>query len=98
MSLFVEVNSVQPKQCTLIINLDYVLEIAPLMTGGCVITMGAAEAGASRTLTVTDDYSDFKQFVLQKVSAADIQKRFPKAKKEDENIKPQEEGKGVEFK
>jgi hypothetical protein len=96
--MFIEVQSVQPKQCTLIINLDYVLEIAPLMTGGCVITMGAAEAGASRNLTVTDDYSDFKQFVLQKVSAADIQKRFPKAKKDDENIKVQEEGKGVEFK
>jgi hypothetical protein len=98
MSMFVEVNSVQPKHCTLIINLDYVLEIAPLVTGGCVITMGAAEAGASRNLTVTDDYADFKQFVLQKVSADDIKKRFPKAKPAEDNIKPQEEGKGVEFK
>lgn len=98
MSMFVEVNSVQPKQCTLIINLDYVLEIAPLIAGGCVITIGAAEAGASRTLTVSDDYKDFKQFVLQKVTAADIQKRFPKAKKEDDTIKVQEDGKGVEFK
>lgn len=98
MSMFVEVNSVQPKQCTLIINLDYVLEIAPLITGGCVLTVGAAEAGTSRTLTVTDDYADFKQFVLQKVSADDIKKRFPKAKTPEDNIKPQEEGKGVEFK
>lgn len=97
MSMFVEVNSVQPKHCTLIINLDYVLEIAPLVSGGCVITLGAAESGTSRTLTVSDDYTDFKQFVLQKVTAADIQKRFPKTKKEQDNIKPQEEGKGVEF-
>lgn len=96
MSMFVEVNSVAPKQCTLIINMDYVLEIAPLISGGCVITIGAAEAGTSRTLTVSDDYADFKQFVLQRVTADDIKKRFPKTKKE-ETIKPQEEGKGVEF-
>jgi hypothetical protein len=96
--MFVEVNSVQPKNCTLIINLDYVLEIAPLVTGGCVITIGAAEAGASRTLTVSDSYADFKQFVLQKVSADDIQKRFPKARKEQDTIKPQDGTNGVEFK
>lgn len=97
MSMFVEVNSIAPKNCTLIINMDYVLEIAPLVSGGCVITIGAAEAGSSRTLTVTDDYADFKQFVLQRVTAGDIQKRFPKVKKDAENIKPQEEGKGVEL-
>jgi hypothetical protein len=34
---------------------------------------------------------------MQTVSADDIAKRFPKAKKEANIIKPQEEGKGVEF-
>lgn len=99
MSMFIEVDSVQPKSCKLIINLDYVLEIAPLISGGCVLTIGAAEAGTSRTLTVSNDYTDFNQFVLQRVSASDIQKRFPKVKKNEENIKPQDENStGVEFK
>jgi hypothetical protein len=44
--------------------MDYVLEIAPLVAGGCVITMGAQEAGSSRTITVSDDYSMFKQLLL----------------------------------
>lgn len=97
MSIFVEVNSVQPKICKLIINLDYVLEVAPLVTGGCVLSLGAQEAGTSRTITVSDDYSAFKQFVLQTVTAEDISKRFPKKEKPTNTIKPQEEGKGVEF-
>lgn len=101
MSIFVEVNSVTPKQCKLIINMDYVMEIAPLIAGGCVITIGAQEAGASRTLTVSDDYTAFKQFVMQTVTAESIEKRFPKqAKKQVEvnAIKPQEEGDtGVSF-
>jgi hypothetical protein len=97
MSLFVEVNSIQPKMCKLIINLDYVLEVAPLVSGGCVITIGAQEAGTSRTITVSDDYMAFKQFVMQTVTAEDITKRFPKKEKPTNTIKPQEEGKGVEF-
>ena len=97
MSLFVEVNSVQPKMCKLIINLDYVLEIAPLVSGGCVITIGAQEAGTSRTITVSDDYMSFKQFVMQTVTAEDLAKRFPKKEKVAPVVKPQEEGKGVEL-
>ena len=97
MSLFVEVNSIQPKMCKLIINLDYVLEIAPLVSGGCVITIGAQEAGTSRTITVSDDYTAFKQFVLQTVTAEDLAKRFPKKKAETPTIKAQDGDKGVEF-
>lgn len=97
MSLFVEVNSIQPKMCKLIINLDYVLEIAPLVQGGCVVTIGAQEAGTSRTITVSDDYMSFKQFVMQTVTAEDLAKRFPKKEKPSNTIKAQEEGKGVEF-
>lgn len=97
MSIFVEVNSIAPKNCKLIINLDYVLEVAPLITGGCVLTIGAQEAGTSRTITVSDDYSAFKQFVMQTVTADDITKRFPKKERPSSNIKMQEEGRGVEL-
>lgn len=97
MSTFVEVNSVAPKQCKLIVNLDNVIEIAPLVAGGCVLYFAATEAGGPRTMTVSDSYTQFMQFAMQTVSADDIAKRFPKAKKESSTIKPQEEGKGVEF-
>lgn len=97
--MFIEVNSTAPKQCTLIINMDYILEVAPLITGGCVISMGAQEAGTSRTITVSDDYSVFKQFVLQTVTAESIEKRFPKVKKEKEApvVKPQVEGENLQI-
>jgi hypothetical protein len=79
MSLFVEVNSVE-KNCPVIVNLDQVIEIAPLAAGGCKIFMidGAG-------IQVTDSYNQFKQFVLQTVSADDIARRFPKA---DETTAP----------
>ena len=98
MSLFVEVNSVRPKNCKLIINLDCIIEIAPLMAGGCIIFFNAQEAGTTRTITVSDDYTAFKQFVMQTVTAEDIAKKFPKATKSPVNIKPQSAGStGVEF-
>lgn len=95
MSTFIEVNCVIPKACRVIINLDTVMEIAPLVTGGCVLYFSVLESGSPRTMTVSDDYSVFSQFVLQTVTAEDIAKRFPK-KKVDDNIKPQL-GKGVEL-
>ena len=97
MSTFIEVTSVAPKSCKVIINLDTVIEIAPLVAGGCVLYFSALESGSPRTMTVSDDYTGFLQFAMQTVSADDIAKRFPKAKKETLNIKTQEEGKGVEF-
>lgn len=100
MSIFVEVNSVRPKNCKLIINLDSVIEIAPLMAGGCIIFFNAQEAGTTRTITVSDDYSAFKQFVMQTVTAEDIARKFPKATKSalTSAIKPQAAGStGVEF-
>jgi hypothetical protein len=100
MATFVEVNSVAPKQCKLIVNLDNIIEIAPLVAGGCVLYFSAIEAGGPRTMTVSDSYTQFLQFAMQTVSAEDIAKRFPKATKPKQdlsNIKAQEEGKGVEF-
>ena len=97
MSIFVEVNSVAPKNCKLIVNLDNIIEIAPLVAGGCVLYFSAIEAGGPCTMTVSDSYTAFMQFAMTTVTADDMAKRFPKAKKETPTIKPQEEGKGVEF-
>ena len=72
MSLFVEVESVE-KQCKVILNLDEVVEVAPLREGGCLITLSDL-----RLLKVRDDYSLFKQFAMQTVTADDIAKRFPR--------------------
>lgn len=97
MATFVEVNSVAPKACKLIVNLDNIIEIAPLVAGGCVLYFSALEAGGPRTMTVSDNYSAFMQFAMSTVTADDIAKRFPKAKTPTATIKTQEEGKGVEF-
>ena len=77
MSLFVEVKSVD-KKCMVIINLDEVVEIAPLAKGGCAVFFSDAAGMNSRSaMLVEDEYEQFKQFVLQTVTADDIAKRFP---------------------
>lgn len=81
MSLFVEVDSLD-KQCPVIMNLDMVVEIAPLSSGGCAIFMQDGTGGLT-SMKVKNDYEEFRQFVLQKVSAADIEKRFGKTKVKD---------------
>ena len=78
MSMFVEVNSVE-KKCPVIVNLDMIVEIAPLVDGGCILFMNDGAGMNSRQgIRVTDDYNQFKQFALQTVTAEDIAKRFPK--------------------
>ena len=46
MSMFVEVTSVE-KDCVVIINIEHIVEIAPLNEGGCVLFFndGAAVGG-----------------------------------------------------
>jgi hypothetical protein len=79
MSLFIEVFSID-KGCPVIINLDTVMEIAPLASGGCALFFpDAAAVGGKTSMKVTDSYEQFKQFAIQPVSAADIAARFPKA-------------------
>ncbi len=93
MSMFIEVNSITPKKCRLIINLENIIEIAPLIAGGCVLYFSTLESGSPRTMTISDDYSVFQQFVLQTVKAEDIARKFPKAnRKEDPNIKAELSG------
>lgn len=93
--MFIEVNSVVPKNCKVIINMNTVMEIAPLVAGGCVLYFSTLESGSPRTMTVSDEYVMFSQFVLQTVSAEDLARRFPKKKVEEANIKSN--NKGVEL-
>ena len=82
MSLFVEVNSLE-KGCPVIINLDHIVEIAPLIDGGCALFMiDNAGMNSKSALRVSDNYDQFKQFAMQTVTAEDIAARFPKTKKE----------------
>jgi hypothetical protein len=81
MGLFVEVKSVD-KGCDVIINLDEVIEIAPLAAGGCVLFFADQSSPGGRTsFKVEDSYEQFRQFAIMPVSAEDIAKRFPKATK-----------------
>jgi hypothetical protein len=80
MSTFIEVESVE-KGCKVIVNLDQVVEIAPLIGGGCALFFADnAAVGGKISYKVKDNYSVFKQFALQTVSSDDIAKRFPKVK------------------
>jgi hypothetical protein len=97
MALFVEVTSID-KDCKVILNLDHIIEIAPLVSGGCAIFMADGAGMNSKTsMKVKEDYELFKQFAMQTVTADDIAKRFPKKEKVASVVKPQEEGKGVEL-
>lgn len=78
MSLFIEVDSIE-KGCKVIINLDEVLEIAPLAAGGCALFFATA-AGSKVSFKVRDSYELFKQFVLQTVSVDDIAKKVKNLK------------------
>ena len=80
MALFVEVESVE-KNCKVIINLDEVVEIAPLLAGGCDLFFSdSAAVGGKRAMKVNDGYELFKQFAMTTVSSEDIAKRFPTKK------------------
>lgn len=73
MSTFVEVNSVD-KGCPVIINLDQVVEIAPLAAGGCVLFLN--DGTGKYDIKVNDSYELFRQFAMQTVSSEDIEKRI----------------------
>ena len=74
MSLFVEVESVD-KNCKVIINLDTVVEIAPLSAGGCALFLSGGGV-----FKVKDSYNQFKQFAMETVSADDIAKKVKSLK------------------
>jgi len=91
MSLFIEVNDVE-KGCPVIINLDNVMEIAPLIKvvngkkfdNGCEVAFpDAAGVGGRRTMKVSNNYMEFRQFVMQTVSSEDIAKKVKALKGTD---------------
>ena len=80
MSLFVEVISVE-KGCKVIINLDMVVEIAPLAAGGCDIFYSDSAAVNGKTaMKVKDSYALFQQLAMQTVSSEDIAKKVKSLK------------------
>jgi hypothetical protein len=83
MSLFVEVNSLE-KKCKVIINLDMVIEIAPILAGGCDIFYNDSAAVNGKTaMRVSDSYSMFQQLAMQVVSSEDIAKKVKALKGTD---------------
>jgi hypothetical protein len=80
MALFVEVTS-KEKLCKVIINLDQVVEVAPLKSGGCDLFFNdAAAVGGTRVMKVEDSYTQFQQFAMQTVSSDDIARQVKKLK------------------
>jgi uncharacterized protein YktA (UPF0223 family) len=78
MSLFVEVQSIE-KSCTVIINLEHLVEIAPLSEGGCALFFNdSAAVNGVRAMKVKDNYTQFKQFVMQTVTSEMISNRIEK--------------------
>jgi hypothetical protein len=80
MSLFIEVESVE-KNCKVMINLDTVMEVAPLTSGGCEISFpDQASVGGRRTMKVKDNYSIFQQLAMQLVSSDALNKKIENLK------------------
>lgn len=76
MSLFVEVESVE-KNCKVILNIEHIIEIAPLREGGCALfIMDSAAVNGRSAIKVKDSYDQFKQFAMQTVTTEDITKRI----------------------
>ena len=76
MALFVEVNSVD-KGCKVILNMDEVMEVAPMSTGGCHLFLSDG-----RIYKVKDNYPLFQQFAMQTVSSDDIAAKVKSLKKQ----------------
>jgi len=75
-AMFIEVNSLE-KNCKVIINLDTVMEIAPLASGGCALFFpDAAAVGGKTSMKVSDSYALFHQFVLETISPEMLAKRI----------------------
>ena len=80
MSLFIEVESVE-KKCKVIVNLDQVIEIAPLYEGGCALFFAdSAAVGGKTAMKVVDSYPMFQQLAMQVVSTEDIAKKVKSLK------------------
>jgi len=79
MALFVEVSSTE-KKCKVILNMDEVMEVAPMSSGGCHLFLTDG-----RIYKVSDSYTLFQQFAMQTVSSDDIAKRVKALKGSQKN-------------
>lgn len=82
MSLFIEVQSLE-KKCPVIINLDEVVEIAPLIEGGCALF-----TISNGIIKVSDTYDQFKQFAMQQVSTDDVTQSIARLSKVEKEPAP----------
>lgn len=82
--MLVQVKS-REKNCDVIINLDHVMEIAPLSDGGCEIRFvydgDVTSKGGNRSIRVNNGYNEFQQFVLQTVTTEAVSKKVEELKK-----------------
>lgn len=87
--MLIEVNSVE-KNCPVIINLDHVLEIAPLAAGGCMVKMVYDGGKNPRDFRVSNEYKEFKQFVLETVTTSQVSNKVKELEKLQKQLGPKE--------
>lgn len=82
--MLIQVKS-REKQCDVIINLDHVMEIAPLAGGGSEIRFvydgDVTSKTGYRSIQVDNNYKEFQQFVLQTVTTEEVSKKVAELKK-----------------
>ena len=78
------------KRCEVIINLDQVIEIAPLRDGGCAIRLtydgDVTPKSGFRELIVDNKFTEFEQFVLETVTTDSVSKKVQELKKQQEKL------------
>ena len=78
--LLCEVTSVE-KDCKVLVNMDLVIEIAPLKNGGSAIFYSDNAAVNGKTaVQVKESYDMFKQFAVHTVSSDDIARKIASLK------------------
>jgi hypothetical protein len=89
MATLIQVES-KEKNCSVIVNLDHVMEIAPLSAGGCAIRFIADGGKNVREIFVSNAYTEFKQFVLETVTSEHISKKVEELAKLQKKLGPKE--------
>jgi hypothetical protein len=91
--MLIQVKS-REKHCDVIINLDHVMEIAPLQDGGTAIRMvydgDITSKVGYREIHVDNKFSEFQQFVLETVTVDTVSKKVKELKAQQEKIGPKE--------
>jgi len=74
--LLCEVTSVE-KDCKVLLNMDLVVEIAPLKSGGTAVFFAdSAAVNGKIAIQVKESYDMFKQFAVHTVSSDDIARKI----------------------